>query len=446
MATPQKLFPLVINPLATVKLPQAEDGMLLPAAFKNAAGHPRFALPIPPGSIGDGAIKHLIGREAACGGYEYPTRAFFDARLEPGDLFIDIGAHWGIMSLTAATRHPGDVQVIAVEAHPENAVRLRQAVAANRLDASVEVICTAAGDRASIAPLAANTTMGHSLYGLGLKGLQRVGADVTVLPLDSILAERPDLADRRVFLKIDVEGYETQVIAGAEALIQSGRVAAFVWEYGRAFDSEPAKSAAIKMMQRLEALGFKHYRLPSNDLGGPLIPSTPAVGSCNVFALPEGFRPAPAYCRPFGPVPPVPPSNQASGDADSRAATTEALIAIAGSEGARWADPAALKDGAEERAQAMAPHIASGNRVLDLGSGMALLGDIIGGRCTYQALDLVPFVEHAIVRDLNGASLSDLDPADGGWDVIVAGAVLEYLHHPDRLLAEAVGLSPSRKI
>ena len=88
---------------AKIRLPRAKDGvMMLPSAMRNAADQPRFHLPIPPGLVNDVAIRHLVEREMRYGGFEYPTRAFLDAHLEPGDLFIDVGAHWGVMAMTAA--------------------------------------------------------------------------------------------------------------------------------------------------------------------------------------------------------------------------------------------------------------------------------------------------------------------------------------------------------
>ena len=62
---------------------------------------------------------------------------------------------------------------------------------------------------------------------------------VPIVTLDGLLAERPAPQDRRVLIKIDVEGFGPQVTAGARELLQSGRVAALVWENGRAFLEEP---------------------------------------------------------------------------------------------------------------------------------------------------------------------------------------------------------------
>jgi hypothetical protein len=141
-------------PAGSIRLKSAPDGArLLPSIFHDANGDARFTLPIPKSFLDDLAIKHLIQREAGQGGFEYPTRAFFDAHLQPGDVFIDVGAHWGMLSLSAATRHPGDISVLAIAADPANVTQLLRAVAHNGLTHEIETVAAAAGDKSGTAPL-----------------------------------------------------------------------------------------------------------------------------------------------------------------------------------------------------------------------------------------------------------------------------------------------------
>jgi len=415
-----------------IALKSAEDGaLLLPSVFTDARGAPRFELPIPRAMLRDVAIKYLVEHEAGYGGYEYPTRAFFEAHLEPDDLFIDVGAHWGVMALSAATRHRGEVRVLAIEAHPLNVVQLIRAVAHNRLQDAIEIVAAGAGDAPGTAPLVANSTMGHSINAVGLKGAaQGDRISVPLVTLDGLLDERPELAERRTFVKIDVEGFEPQAIAGARRLLDSGRVAALVWEKGRAFDEEPGSSAMSAMIAGLRARGFTLWRLPSHDLGGPLLPFVPGKGTCNVFCLAPGFAPRPAYVRPPGPVPPVGRSNRTDDDPAARAALTEALIAAGGSDGTRWADPQQLAEGAQARAKLAAAHVKPGERVLDLGAGLMRLRTLLPEGATYRPLDLVPFAANSIVADLNRG-----DFPEERFDAVTALEVFEYVHDLPALLA-----------
>lgn len=408
--------------------------------FRDAAGNARFTLPIPKHFLEDIAIKHLIDREGRHGGFEYPTRAFFDAHLEPGDVFIDVGAHWGVFSLGAATRHPGDVSVLAIEADPANVTQLLRAVAHNRLTESIETIAAAAGDAPGTAPLIGNTTMGHSLYGKGLVGMHQVarGLSVPLVTLDGLLAERPALADRRVLIKIDVEGFEPQVIDGARALLQSGRVAALVWEHGRGFFEEPGKSAARQMIADLRDLGFSLHQLPSHELGGALMPFTPALTVCNVICLSGQFRPYRAYNRPAGPVLRPGSAARASANSEARARLTEALAEVGGSEGTRWSDPGEITDGADQRATLAAKHIPPRSSVMDLGAGARRLVAALPEGGTYLPVDLVRFTDAGEVLDLNQGQFPER-----AVDVVAALELLQYIHDVPALLERCAAAAPN---
>ena len=410
----------------------------MPSIFRNASGKARFTLPIPKQFLEDIAIKHLIDRESRHGGFEYPTRAFFDAHLQPGDVFIDVGAHWGVMSLGAATRHAPDISVLAIEADPTNVTQLLCAVAHNRLTETIETIAAAAGDKPGTAPLIGNTTMGHSLYGRGLQGMMQVtrGLSVPIVTLDGLVAERPALQDRRVFIKIDVEGFEPQVIAGARKLLQSGHVAALVWENGRAFFEEPGKTAARHMAEELRDFGFSLHQLLSHELGGALLPFVPAFNVVNVICLSNQIQPYRAYNRPVGRLR-APASSQRAG-ADARARLTEALAELGGSEGGRWSDPAEVVHGADLRARLTAEHIPPGSSVMDLGAGARRLGSALPPGGKYLPVDLVRFAKADEILDLNQRHFPEQ-----AVDVVAAVELLQYIHDVPALLEHCAAAAPN---
>lgn len=122
--------------------------------------------------------------------------------LEPGAVCIDVGANVGVMALSLAARRP-DVRVIAIEPVKHNVDCLRENVRANRLS-NVEVIHAACSDRAGTVRMAANgpwssvTTEGSE--------------EVACVTLDDFADLRP------AFIKIDVESWEPQVLAGGARL------------------------------------------------------------------------------------------------------------------------------------------------------------------------------------------------------------------------------------
>ena len=51
---------------------------------------------VPREMLADAGARVLWRQEMLEGGYEWATRQFFEANLAPGDLFLDVGAHWGV--------------------------------------------------------------------------------------------------------------------------------------------------------------------------------------------------------------------------------------------------------------------------------------------------------------------------------------------------------------
>jgi hypothetical protein len=90
---------------------------------------------------------------------------------------------------------------------------------------------------------------------------------VAVVDVDSALASL-GLADRRVLLlKIDVEGYEPSVIAGAKRTLE--RTDVLITEYSPAL-SRPGNLSVDEMTRRLVAGGFKPHLLADNGIIAPI--------------------------------------------------------------------------------------------------------------------------------------------------------------------------------
>jgi FkbM family methyltransferase len=238
--------------------------VLLAASLTLPNGDPRFHLGFPKEFAADPGAKCLVANEFR-NGYELPTRNLLERAIRPGDLFVDVGAHWGFFTLQAATHPARDATVVGFEPDPANAAILIKNVADNGLTDKVSVVCAACGDDFEIAPLVANSTMMHSIRGVGLKPPFARGPSkwVPVVTLDRALVAFPRAASARIILKIDAEGFEPQVLAGAKSLLQAGRVAIIVWEYGPAFADGLERDAMRQMVGALDDLGFRHSRPPS---------------------------------------------------------------------------------------------------------------------------------------------------------------------------------------
>lgn len=139
----------------------------------------------------------------------YPDdEAFFQAYLRPGDAVVDVGANVGYYTLMAAARVGPGGRVDAIEAHPRTYRYLCGNVACNRLP-NIRTHHRALGDHAGVVRFTDQRR----------DDLNRVadagGVEVPLARLDDL-----DLGTGAIdLLKIDVEGYEKFVLAGAAATL-----------------------------------------------------------------------------------------------------------------------------------------------------------------------------------------------------------------------------------
>src|SRR6185312_12467934 len=100
------------------ELPNAAE-IEFPAASLDANGVPRFTLRLPSSLIcNDLGAACVFYDDVAGRGWEFSLRRFLDLHLVSDDVFIDIGAHFGIHALTAATVLSKQVSVLAIEPYP----------------------------------------------------------------------------------------------------------------------------------------------------------------------------------------------------------------------------------------------------------------------------------------------------------------------------------------
>src|SRR5690349_16630947 len=101
---------------------------ILPSSLKLPNGAPRFHIAFPT-ELGQDPGAGFLAVYEMNQGYELTTRNLIERTLRAGDLFIDVGAHWGIFTLQAATHPAGNVRVLAFEADPANASLLCKNIA-----------------------------------------------------------------------------------------------------------------------------------------------------------------------------------------------------------------------------------------------------------------------------------------------------------------------------
>jgi FkbM family methyltransferase len=198
-------------------------------ALWEAAREKDLAVPITVRWHGSTTVDLTLGNDNSlclyvCGSFEPNEFAFLDRVLRPGMVFVDVGANDGYYTLFAARRVGPSGRVVAAEPSSRERAHLQRNLGRNGLD-NVSVVPAAIGAAVGLADLhlAHGVHAGHNTLGsFAHDDVVRASLErVPVEPLDAVIA-RLGLA-RVDFVKIDVEGAEASVIAGAAAMLGAMR-------------------------------------------------------------------------------------------------------------------------------------------------------------------------------------------------------------------------------
>lgn len=188
------------------------------------------------------ARKHLERTTRRASSTYEPELRLIAAALAHAEVFIDVGANLGAYSMQSVL---SGANVIAFEPNPALALRLQQTLP------EAEVVAAAVSAKAGLAKLSIprhGLTAFHSRASIveGLHGDHPVSTlTAPVVSLDD------SLPNSTYVLKIDVEGNESSVLAGAESSIRNGAVAALVESEERHMSGAP-----VKTMEWFAAAGF----------------------------------------------------------------------------------------------------------------------------------------------------------------------------------------------
>jgi FkbM family methyltransferase len=209
------------------------------------------------------------------GSFEGYVAQLFSYLVKPGDRCIDVGANIGLHTVRLAKLAGTQGEVIAVEPDPELARRAGENIALNGL-ANARVIqaaaSTAAGETVALyraADLNPNRGMA-SLYPHGY--LTGPVTEVQTITIDEICPGPVAL------MKIDVEGHEAAVVAGAAQVIERYSPA-IVFEYAPELLTDPAQCP----FTRLAGAGYLMYRISNRR--------NPITGRCRLELRPLQAQP-----------------------------------------------------------------------------------------------------------------------------------------------------------
>lgn len=182
--------------------------------------------------------------------------------LPEGGVMVDVGASFGYFTVLAGRAVGPSGRVVACEPGPQNQTVLLLNVVTNGLrnveiqpvavsDATGALLYSQSGANGAVSPFDGDAS------GLGSNDL------VPARTLDDILGERPRLD----VIKIDVEGAEGLVFAGADATLRRHRPAIF-FEFSPPSLASASGVDAADLLGRLAGLGYRFEVLDADAPGG----------------------------------------------------------------------------------------------------------------------------------------------------------------------------------
>lgn len=219
------------------------------------------------------ALDDHVGRAIRYAGDLDPKVSWaIDRCMQPGDVALDIGANCGLTALRMAARTGSEGRVHAFEPNPKLVEMLRRTLERN-LEAPITLHPVALGDAPGELPLFAPTGNdgAASLAHVQRPNFLKVGTVPVATLSDYAKAQGIKRCD---FIKIDVEGFEYNVLKGGLEFLTAHHPRAILLEEF----AKPGAEGLPPSLTLLETLGYAIFAAPvrlfsvrlqkARDLGG----------------------------------------------------------------------------------------------------------------------------------------------------------------------------------
>lgn len=203
------------------RLPSRASGAIRLAA-RTLAGSGTYTYRNHYGHLFEADLSDYMERIGFFGAHSSNLVRYITTCLRPGDWAIDAGANVGLLASAMSAAVGPDGCVWAIEPLPRNVERLQALKDVNGLR-QLEIFPVALSSQRSRAPLRLPASPGGSGFGSFVATWERAGdLEVETCPLDE-LVEAADPPRPLRLVKIDVEGFEGELLAGARTTLTGRR-------------------------------------------------------------------------------------------------------------------------------------------------------------------------------------------------------------------------------
>jgi FkbM family methyltransferase len=232
--------------------------------------------------------------------FEHSQRALLADILRPGDLFVELGANLGVMSVDAAALVGASGLVVAVEPNPAMQHLLAESFRQQAHAQSIRLVRAGIAERGGQGVL--HMPKGGTSVSMEVREATSDEAGIALLTVDEVLANHSE-GRTPTLISIDIEGHETGFLQSARTLFAGPTRPALLFEFhparclARGLDAESIR-------QGLHALGYDErwfvpvgqgYRL-LNDRNRRLEQSTyPNRYEHNIFATENWLAQHPTF-------------------------------------------------------------------------------------------------------------------------------------------------------
>lgn len=219
--------------------------------------------------------------------HEFPDMGFLLHFLRKEDLFVDVGANVGSYTILASSAI--GARGIAFEPITSTYRRLVENMRINHLDEKVKCINKGVGAQKEIVTFTSNLDTVNHAIAFGEQSINSVSVEVTTLDA-ALNEESPSL------IKIDVEGYETPVLDGAQQILQNQTLNAVIMELngsGCRYGYDESNILKLMLENNFKTYSYNPINRTLTSLNGKNLDSGNTLFIRNTSFVEERLRTAP---------------------------------------------------------------------------------------------------------------------------------------------------------